>query len=58
MARGRSACQRLELLGDLPFGPIESGEEYAAALLETIGDDRAVLKFESKGGLDEIRRNL
>src|SRR6202023_3774323 len=53
-----SARQRLELLGDLPFGPIESGEEYAAALLETIGDNRAVLKFESKGGLDKIRWNL
>src|SRR5205807_10147761 len=53
-----SARQRPELPGDLPFGVVETGEEDAAPVVEVIGDDGAVVKFEIKGRLDQLRRPL
>ena len=42
--------------GDHPFGVVENGKEDAAPVAEIIGNDGAVLKFEAKGRLDEIRQ--
>ena len=50
--------QRLELLGNLPLGPVEAGEEDAAAAIEIIGDDRAILKLQAERRLDELGRHL
>ena len=51
-------CQRVELLGDLPFGPIEPGEEHAAPAIEIVGDNRTFVKLEAERGVDEFGRNL
>jgi hypothetical protein len=51
-----SQCPQLS--GDLALGPVQPGEEHAAPALEIIGDDRAVLKLEAKGSVNELCRNL
>jgi hypothetical protein len=53
-----SARQRPEPPGDLPFGVVETGEEDAASVVEIIGNDGAVLKFEADSRLDQLRRHL
>ena len=55
---GFPTASALQLLGDLPFGPVEAGEEDAAPAVEIIGDYRAILKFEAKRRFDELCRHL
>src|SRR6266850_4052577 len=52
--RRSSDCERLELFGNLPFGPVEAGEEDATAAFEVIGDYRATFELEGERRFDEL----
>jgi hypothetical protein len=54
---GRPPVSALSLR-DLPFGVVETGEKDAAPVVEIIGNDGAVLKFEADSRLDQLRRHL
>jgi hypothetical protein len=54
--RRSSDCERLELFGDLPLGPVEPGKEDATVALEVIGDYGATFELEAECRFDELSR--
>ena len=52
--RRSSACERLELFGNLPLGPIEPGKEDATAAIEVIGDNSTAFELETERRFDEL----